>query len=332
MLGGPDSFAEGRYDRTPVGELLPVYLIRPAAEREDESDYRLMLTREGFLQPWVRMRKTEDEERRRLAEMTPFQTISRVGTVKPGAIVLAEVGNASGATAPALVVQQFGKGHVGALLIGGLWRWGMRRENVDQSDLDRAWRQTIRWLVGDVPNRVDVSVRPREDSTTPAMEITARLRDAEYRPLDNAKVTLRVVRPGGDELSLDTEPDSREPGMYRATYVTKESGAYRVVATATAPDGSPLGEREAGWAAQPAADEFARLQPNRDLLQTIATKTHGELIDAEKLGPFVASLPTRAVPITEPWTSPLWHQPFYFLAAIACLLAEWGLRRINGLA
>ena len=29
MLGGPDSFADGKYDRTPVGELLPVYLNRP---------------------------------------------------------------------------------------------------------------------------------------------------------------------------------------------------------------------------------------------------------------------------------------------------------------
>ena len=28
MLGGPDSFADGKYDRTPVGELLPVYLNR----------------------------------------------------------------------------------------------------------------------------------------------------------------------------------------------------------------------------------------------------------------------------------------------------------------
>ena len=30
MLGGPDSFADGKYDRTPVGEILPVYLNRPA--------------------------------------------------------------------------------------------------------------------------------------------------------------------------------------------------------------------------------------------------------------------------------------------------------------
>ena len=216
MLGGPDSFAEGKYDRTPIGELLPVYLNRPAgAEHADDADYRLQLTREGWLQPWVRMRKTEDEDRRRLAAMKPFQTISRVGTIKPGAVVLAEVADASGATSPALVVQQFGKGHSAALLIGGLWLWGMHRENVAQSDLDRAWRQTIRWLVADVPDRVDVAVRPKDDSAVPAMEITARLRDAEYRPLDNAKVALRVVRPGVTSSRSTPSPTAASPACTR---------------------------------------------------------------------------------------------------------------------
>src|SRR5205085_359106 len=41
MLGGPDSFAEGKYDRTPVGELLPVYLNRPVTE-PDDAEYRLV--------------------------------------------------------------------------------------------------------------------------------------------------------------------------------------------------------------------------------------------------------------------------------------------------
>ena len=83
MLGGPDSFVSGKYDRTPVGELLPVYLNR-SEPGQDEQEYRLALTREGWLQPWVRLRKTEDEERQRLAGMTPFDTLSRVGEIKPG--------------------------------------------------------------------------------------------------------------------------------------------------------------------------------------------------------------------------------------------------------
>jgi hypothetical protein len=208
----------------------------------------------------------------------------------------------------------------------------MHRENPEESDLNRSWRQTIRWLVGDVPGRVDVSVRARPESATPAVELAVRVRDAEYRSLDNAKVAIKVTLPSGDNLSIEAEPDAREAGLYSATYFTKQEGAYQILATAIAPDGSAVGTREAGWAAQPAADEFARLEPDREFLKTIASRTHGEVIDGKSLDSFVASLSSRSAPITEPWTSPLWHTPLYFLIAIACLAGEWGLRRVNGLA
>ena len=37
-------------------------------------------------------------------------------------------------------------------------------------------------------------------------------------------------------------------------------------------------------------------------------------------------------PITESYQTPLWHQPLVFLFALACFVAEWGLRRRRGLA
>ena len=127
-------------------------------------------------------------------------------------------------------------------------------------------------------------------------------------------------------------PTAARPACTRRLYVTKQPGAHRVVATATGADGAVVGEREAGWAAQPAADEFARLTPDRDFLATLASKTGGEVVDGDRLDAFVASLSSRKAPISEQWTSPLWHHPFYFLIAIVCLSAEWGLRRVNGLA
>jgi uncharacterized membrane protein len=331
MLGGLDTFAEGKYDRTPVGELLPVYLDR-SVPSPDDVEYRLSLTREGWLQPWVRIRRTEEEEKQRLADMSGFRTISRSSGIKPGAVVLAEVIDGGDNKVPALVAQQFGKGRVGAMMIGELWRWGMHRADPAESDLERSWRQTVRWLVADVPGHVNISVRPKAEASSPAVELRVQVRDASYLPLDNAKVALKIHLPNGEDLTLDAEPDGREAGSYAATYMTKLSGAYRVVASATAPDGAAVGEREAGWAAQPAADEFAHLQPDRDFLQTIAAKTRGEVIDGDRLESFVASLSARDAPITEPWISPLWHQPLYFLIAIACLSAEWGIRRVNGLA
>ncbi len=157
MLGGPDSFAEGKYDRTPVGELLPVYLNRAPTEPADAGEYRLVLTREGWLQPWVRLRKTEDEENKRLAAMVPFETLSRVANIKPGAVVLAEVSDGSETRFPALVAQQFGRGHAAALLIGGLWRWQLARKNLNETDFDRAGAKLYAGLLATCPT----ALKPR---------------------------------------------------------------------------------------------------------------------------------------------------------------------------
>ena len=331
MLGGPDSFVEGKYDRTPIGELLPVYLNGPTSVASFGGEGHLVLTREGWLQPWVRTQKSEEEERKRLAAMPAFQTLSRVSGIKPGAVTLAQVADNEGNPAPALVAQTFGKGHVAALLIGDLWRWGIRRETPEENDLDRAWRQTARWLVSDIPGRVELVVKHSDDAASNAVELIARVRDAEFRPLDNAKVMLRLTLPGGDSLSLDAESNARESGLYSASFVPKQAGAHRVEASAVMPDGSTIGEREAGWAAQPAADEFARLEPDREFLAEIAARTGGEVVDGRSPDALVSGLSARGAPITEPWTAPLWHHPLYFAIAILCLAAEWGLRRLNGL-
>ncbi len=80
---------------------------------------------------------------------------------------------------------------------------------------------------------------------------------------------------------------------------------------------APSARRRPAGRPSPAADEFAHLEPDREFLNKIASQTHGEIVDGQSLDSFVASLSTRHAPITEPWTSPLWHHPLYFLVAIA---------------
>jgi hypothetical protein len=331
MLGGPDSFAAGHYARTPIGNLLPVYVERTAPAPVGR-EYRLTLTREGWLQPWVRTRNTEPEEQARLAAMNAFGAVSKVGGIKPAATVLAEVVDISGTKYPALVAQRFGNGRSAALTIGDLWRWGLRRPSDKESDLEKSWRQTVRWLVADVPHRVEIAVEPQAESDNGAVAVRVRVRDAEYLPLDNAQVAIEVTTPDGKQMALEAEPDESEAGAYVARHVPRQPGAYRAAAKVNAPDGSPVGEREAGWVAQPEAEEFNRLKPNRALLAEVAAKTGGEVVSSEDLNRFVASLPTRKAPITEPWIRPAWHHPLFYLAIIACLVGEWGLRRWKGLA
>ncbi|MFN7803028.1 MAG: hypothetical protein ACK5TO_03385, partial [Planctomycetaceae bacterium] len=125
MLGGVESFAEGGYQRGPVAELLPVYVDRPQAGGSS-TGHRLRLTREGWLQSWVRLRSNETDEDARLASMPEFQTLNQVRSIKPGASILAQVMSEDDTPRPALVVQPYGRGHTAALLIGDLWRWHLR--------------------------------------------------------------------------------------------------------------------------------------------------------------------------------------------------------------
>ncbi len=329
MLGGLESFLGGDYRRTPIGDALPVYVDGPSddARTPAEGELRLALTREGWLEPWVRLRKTEPEDEKRLTNMPGFQVLNAAGLVKPGATVLAEAVDAAKKRRPALIVQRYGRGRAAAMLLGDLWRWGLQRKNENDDDLEKAWRQTVRWLVGDVPQRVEVDVQ-----AAGAVTFAVRVRDEAYLPLDNAEVRIRITTPDDGEMVLDAEPSAHEAGAYVATHVPRTPGAYRAAVEATAPDGSAVGQRETGWAAQPLADEFNRLAPNRELLAEIAAKTKGEVLAMDDLDDFVATLDSRSAPITEPWTRPLWHHPLYFVVAIGCLAGEWGLRRWKGLA
>ncbi|MDB5391255.1 MAG: hypothetical protein JWM11_6901 [Planctomycetaceae bacterium] len=330
MLGGKDSFVEGGYQRAAIGEMLPVYLDR-AETTAVEGGYRLSLTREGWLQSWIRVRTNEEDEKKRLTEMPEFNSLNTVRAIKPGASVLAEVTAADGTPRPALVAQQFGRGRTAALLIGDLWRWHLRRPEVSDSDLDKSWRQMVRWLVSDVPGRVEVETSRTSIGALPAVQILIRARDLKCEPLDNANVTLKVQLPDNRKVDIVAESSDKSPGQYTALFAPRSPGAYRANVTVTAADGSEVGQREIGWTSEPQTEEFRTLTVNRSLLDQLAQQSGGEVLNANALNQFVSSLPNRKIPIVETWTYPLWHQTSVFILAIACLVAEWGLRRWKGL-
>lgn len=342
MLGGAESFREGNYPGTLIASLLPVYLDR-AVDAKLPSAMKLTLTREGWLQPWTRLRATETEEKSRLEAMPGFEVINPVSDIKPGASVLATVSDPDGRTFPALVAQRYGLGRTGALMIGDLWRWGLRDPGM-QKDLAKSWRQLVRWLVSDVPPPVAVIPETSTGGNPAEVRLTVTAHDEEFRPLDNATVrlTVRPVRlmPAGagaggtmdtNYVQLTADPSATLPGTYEATYIARDAGAYSVEAVVTRADGRAAGHAAAGWASDPAADEFRSLKPNRALMEALARRTGGEVVKLEDLDKFVRQLPQRHAPITETWTNPLWQNPLVFLFVLGCFVAEWGIRRWKGL-
>ncbi len=332
MLGGAESLRQGGYAQTAVGRMLPVYLDAPPALPPPQG-YRLSLTRDGWLQPWARLRTTEAEEVRRLRELPPYRVLNTVSGLKPGASTIAEVTDPQARKFPALVEQRYGRGRAAALLIGDLWRSQLQQadDQRQQDDLGKAWRQLLRWLIVDVPDRIEL--KTVEDSSTgvPLVRLEARVHDREYHAQDNAAVMFTVTPPEGTPLTMPAEPSLREPGLYEAVVASRPAGAWRVAATAADPDGVPLGTAATGWAADPSARELRQIQPDRELLQRIAKETGGQVVEQADLAGFVATLSTKDAPITETTTSPLWHNPLIWLLIMAGLCVEWGIRRRAGL-
>ncbi len=330
MLGGQESFSGKGFADGPLGELAPVYPPRQSDSNQPGA-YRLAFTREGMLQPWVRLRDNELAEKDRLKEMPAFTTVNRVGDIKPGASLLATATDTDGRAVPALVAQRFGKGRTAALATADTWRWSMRRQQDARDDPAQAWRQITHWLVNEVPRRAELRVDASRDPSQP-VTIVATARDQSYLAMDNATVELQIQPLAGDAFTINAEPHEELPGVYSSTYWARDPGGYRVTAKMTAADGSHIGEATSGWTVQTGAAEFSDLRLNRSLLERIAKETGGELIRDDQLDQFAGELPNRKVPVTETWVYPIWHRPWVMGLAMLCLCLEWGIRRWKGLA
>ncbi|WP_168564935.1 glutamine amidotransferase [Crateriforma spongiae] len=344
LMGGAESFGASDFANTPLGEMSPVYAPRRAMFSDERSvpkrDRKLELTREGMLSPWVRLRDNESAERQRLDRMPAFRTVNPVGDIKPGAQTMLMLRDEDGNRVPGLVVQRFGNGRTAAWTIADAWRWSMRRDRSANDDPGQAWRQTTHWLVGEVPRRVQLQLEGGRSLGSP-VQITVDCRDAEYLPLDNASIDLKVqqqrfgttdkpAKQAPDSLDVQLQPSETEPGKYVGRFWPRAEGAYRFTADVQAEDGSPVGRAETGWVSRSDASEFERLAWDRDGLAEIARQTGGEVISAGDLSSFSKSLPNRKVPVTEIWQYPLWHQPWVLCIAMACLCGEWTLRRWQG--
>lgn len=337
LLGGPDTLENGGYIGTPVAAALPLHLDRPA-KAVPEGELTWKLTREGWVEPWMRVRAVESEEAERLTHMPKFQVINPLESIKPGATALALAEDEKGHTYPALVSQRYGAGRVACITIGDIWRWGLRGEN-DQPDLARFWRQLARWLVTDAPPQVSVRIEPGPDGEGVMLHAVAR--DRAFRPLDAGRVVFTVQRndalpapgtgPAFAVVSLPGEPFADRLGEFAATLSLRDAGAYTVEADVSDSSGQTVGRAQAGWVNDPLAEEFASLEPNRALLEEIARRTGGEMIAPSELEKFAERLPKRAAPIMESHAWPLWQQSWVLLAVLGCFLAEWFLRRRRGL-
>jgi hypothetical protein len=360
MLGGQESMRGKSYENSVLSQLLPVYADSIS---EDPSDWtnnpnelagqevRFELTREGWLQPFMRTADTEPKEKERLSAMPGFQVLNKTSSIKPGASVFAqgkvfatgmpeengdtsdqrELGDREPEAVPLFVVQKYGRGRTAAFLIGDWWRWAMHRQSPDQSPMFQAWRQMIRWMVNDVPRSITLSSE-KVDGATKLRRVIADVKGPDFKIVDNALVNVELKSPDGKKTELLLEASSEVPGRYESIVLCEQDGVYIATADCKSEDESTLGDAQTGWTHEPIADELRQLGEDAEFLNQIAEASGGQVVSLKELESFTANIPSDLVPIREKITYPLWHQSWVIAVALICLCFEWTLRRRYGLA
>ena len=351
MVGGNNSLASGNWANTPVAEVLPVFVEgemrypKVVAERNKilrnakagdltppPFEQTFNLTREGWLEPWARLRENRSSEESRLSSTKSTFSISEIGAPKPGASVISayKVSGDSGGLYPALVTQSFGKGRSMVLPIADLWRGNLgNRERMQ--DLYKLWRQLCRKLIADVPRPVKTEIALDSSRFPPTARIKTVVNNREYDPMSDAAVAIAITDPNGDVHNVEGDLSLEKPGLYTGEFSAGQEGIYKAVITAKDSNNEVIGSTEAGWVVNPGLEEFQRLTGNAELLRELSARTGGEVIKLDQIDELVRKLEKKSVPIMEKKRTPLWHSPWVLILALVCFMAEWGIKRWRGL-
>ena len=328
VLGGRRALAEGGYSGTALADVLPVELP-VAASDELLQDVKAVPTPSGSSHPAVQLAANDSANAALWQALPPLTVVNAVERVKPGATVLLD-GTVvdSRRKLPLMVVQRFGLGQVALFATQDSWLWQMHASvSVEDQSHETFWRQLLRWLVSEVPDRLAlpavVEAVPGESVT-----LTATVRDSAYLAVNSALVSARVAN--GSFPALPFEWSGDRDGVYRASFVPDSVGIYEVLVTAR------LGREELRsqpvfvYAAEPVREFFgAQMRPA--LLRQIAEETGGRYYAASEALRIPQDIVYTNSGATVLRRYDLWDMPLNFLVLVTLLGAEWLYRRRKGL-
>ena len=330
MLGGRRAFAEGGWGGTPVGEVLPVVI-----ENSNEkyfSEVSAKPTRAGVTFPVTQVAGDERASNAKWNDLPPVSMVNSVRESKPGATVLLTGIDNRKQDQIVLAYQRYGRGKAIALPIQDSWLWRMdAKMAVTDTTHAMFWRRLVRWLVDGVPEQVNLTTTTDRVEPGETVKLTAEILDPAYVEVNDSRVVARITSPSGKTSEVPVEWTVSKDGDYRTTFVPDESGIYDVQVSAER-DQKQLGKSSMHMRVSAGDAEYFDAAMRAPLMKRIAEDTGGRFFTAETVAtlPEAISYSGRGVTVVE--ERELWDMPALFIMLIGLVAAEWGYRRMRGLA
>jgi uncharacterized membrane protein len=336
MLGGRRSFAEGGWAGTPVGEVLPV-VMGNANQKYLANDISVRPTRAGTTFPVTQIADSEDGSSKKWDDMPDLSAVNLIKEVKPGATVLLTGNDKARQDHVVLAYQRYGRGKAIALPVQDVWYWRMAAKTaVTDTTHAMFWRRMIRWLVDGVPDQVNVTTTADRVEPGEPIKIAAEVLDSAYSEVNDSRVMAHITAPSGKTADMPIDWTVTRDGDYRATYTPDETGIYDIRVTAERSTNSgqvtTLGSGSMHVRVSAGDAEYYDAAMRATLLKRIADETGGRFFTAANVQslPEAISYSGRGVTVVE--ERELWDMPALFMLLVGLVSAEWGYRRVRGLA
>jgi len=346
FLGGRRSFAEGGYAGTPLAEVMPVVVQGDAVPDSLTffAELKVALTPPGASHAVAQVGPTPSQSVQAWTKLPTVTTVNHIREVKPGAVILITGSMAPGGRAgepgaplrsydqPVLVYQRYGRGLSVAFPVQDSWSWQMNpNAPEDDQTFSRFWRQMLRWLTSDVPERVVVSLPTDQVNPKNPVAIRATVADSMYLPRNDAKVIAHLTSDNGvnRDLLLDWAID--RDGEYRGTFTPDQPGVYTVKVEASFPSGAVVGDTSYVRVAD-LNTEYFDAEMRAPLLKRIANETGGRYYTPATANTLAEDVALSKHGVTVVNQMDLWDMPAVLLLLVALVTAEWSYRKLRGLA
>ena len=311
----------------PLADLYPVVLdaATPYGVGSGTQGY-FALTQLGQRSLLTRLGETAEINRQVWRTLPGFYWYAGVKRAKAGTETLAvhgEVATTSGRV-PLIVTKTYGAGKVLFMGTDSAWRW---RQGVEDKYHYRFWSQVARWMAYRRQMAQGESMRlfysPDRPHVDDAVMLNANVNDPLGSPLDKGSVVVQAISPSGKTQTIRLQPGEGDAmGLFTGSFVPKESGNYRLVASSTETGASVQTDLSVQGLNREQQGRLARFE----VLDEIAKITDGKLVpvsEVRSLLDYLAALPEPEPTVhrTRIWAHPLWRG-FSF-----CFLGCSGLAR-----
>ncbi|HEX9892837.1 MAG TPA: hypothetical protein VGA78_02890 [Gemmatimonadales bacterium] len=337
LLGGRRALAEGAFRDTPLEEVSPFRLDLPG----DTTFFRelaVSVTAAGRDHPVTQLASGGAPSPRVWDSLPPLTSVNRLGALKPGATALLAGRDTAGrGDQVVLAFHRYGRGRVVALPVQDTWMWQMHASvTVEDQKYETFWRQLLRWLADDTPDRLDVASLTEEVAPGEAITIEAEVRDRLWQAVNDAAVTATVTGPSGEATELPLDWVVGADGRYRGAFTAREVGEYRVTTAAVNASGAgrtdTLRAEPVFIRAGQVQREFFGAAQRAPLLKRIAEETGGRYYTMQSVSTLPRDIVYTERGVTTTEQLDLWDMPIVFFLLAGLLAGEWTLRRSRGMA